>query len=346
MKNQFSYKDIRFIIFGRISYTDYFIKALADNNFSIPIVIVSPDEEYVRDERLLETYGLRSNVEQLEKEGLCQLYKIKNVNDGFVENLIKKENRNFAISINCRSIIKKKIIKLFEGLFFNVHSSYLPFGRGGAPQSWKILLGDNYASATIHAIAEEVDAGPIVVQKKKLIKDKFPEPIDYIFAEKEICEELIDKLMKILKESKKLTFAAQDHNSSFYLSRLYTKVNGAIDWDWAINYVEKFIRAFSAPYDGAFTYYDGKKINILKSEIDKNSPGLFHPFCNGRILTILDNGCCRVVAGGECLIINKIAYNGVEMTPGKLLKVGKILNTPFKDLEIAKTTIPVTRDMD
>ena len=46
---------------------------------------------------------------------------------------------------------------------------------------------NNYASATIHAIAEEVDAGPIVVQKKKLIKDKFPE-LDYIFAEKEICE--------------------------------------------------------------------------------------------------------------------------------------------------------------
>ena len=76
----------------------------------------------------------------IREEGLCQLYKIKNVNDGFVENLIKKENRNFAISINCRSIIKKKIIKLFEGLFFNVHSSYYHLEEECSAM-WKILQG-------------------------------------------------------------------------------------------------------------------------------------------------------------------------------------------------------------
>ena len=346
MKKQLSYKEIRFIIFGRISYTDYFIKALVKNNFPKPIVIASPDAEYARDERLLGKYGLNSEVEKLENEGLCDLHKVKNINDGFVEKLIKRTNRNYAISINCRSIIKNEIINLFNGLFFNIHSSYLPFGRGGAPQSWKILLGDNYASATIHALAEEVDAGPIIVQKKKLIESKYPAPIEYISEEKEICESLIDELIKKLKTSKELTFTKQKNIDSFYLSRLYTEINGAIDWNWSALYVERFIRAFSAPYDGAFTYYNKRKINILQSDIDKQPPSKFHPFCNGRILTTLKNGYCRVVAGSECLIIKKIAYDGVAMKPDQLLKVGKILNTPLRELEIAKTTIPVTKDMN
>ena len=63
-------------------------------------------------------------------------------------------------------------------------------------------------------------------------------------------------------------------------------------------------------------------------------------------MTTLKNGYCRVVAGSECLIIKKIAYDGVAMKPDQLLKVGKILNTPLRELEIAKTTIPVTKDMN
>ena len=45
------------------------------------------------------------------------------------------------------------------------------------------------------------------------------------------------------------------------------------------------------------------ELDYAGSEIDKKAPAKFHPFCNGRILTILKNGYCRAVAGSECLII-------------------------------------------
>ena len=101
-------KDYRFVIFGKIIHTDFFINLLHKNGFQKPLVIVSPDGEYYRDERLLEPYGLYSHVEDLAANGLCYLYKTDTVNNNETIALLDQYNVNIAISINCGNIIKKE----------------------------------------------------------------------------------------------------------------------------------------------------------------------------------------------------------------------------------------------
>ena len=53
---------------------------LHERNFPQPTVIVSDDNEYIRDKRLLRPYGLFGEIEDHAEKGLAKIYKISNVN--------------------------------------------------------------------------------------------------------------------------------------------------------------------------------------------------------------------------------------------------------------------------
>jgi methionyl-tRNA formyltransferase len=337
--------DFKFTVLGKISYTDFFVKELYEKGFPAPLVIVSLDNEYIRDDRLLSAYGLKSNMEELADMGLCHLHKEANVSSESVRELIQNYNSNICISINCRDIIKKPIIELFKGQIFNIHGSYLPSYRGAAPESWRILNGDEHACATIHYLDEGIDTGAIVIQNKKKIKTARPKPIDFIQEQKQVCELLLKEFLELILKVDEIPGKLQENNDSFYLPRLYTEINGAINWDWDIHFIERFIRAFSEPYPCAFTYYREKKVNIFEVLIDTQMGKRFHPFCNGRIITVIDNNAVRVVAGGKPLIITKIVVDDKIRPPSEIMSLGQILHTPINCLYTSKTKIPSTMEM-
>ena len=79
----------------------------------------------------------------------------------------------------------------------------------------------------------------------------------------------------IQKLGSKLELKPQNQKLASYYSRLYTEINGAIDWNWSVTQIENFIRAFSKPYPGAFTFFKEYKLYIWKAKIleqVKNAP--------------------------------------------------------------------------
>ncbi len=336
----------KFVIFGKIIHTDFFIKLLDKWGFEKPLVIISLDNEYHRDERLLTPYNLYSKIEDLAKDGLCDLYKLESVNNNETIKLLDQYNVNIAISINCRNIIKKNIIDYFDGLIFNLHDSYLPNERGGALNTWRILNGINEVGNTIHYLEEGIDTGPVVVQSKVKIEKQQPVTIDYLIAEKTNCEKILEEFINIIKSESDIPSKEQDNDSSYYYPRLYTEINGIINWDWDIESIEKFIRAFSTPYPGAFTYFQNKKINILECRIESENNNIFHPFSNGKIVTVMDDKSVRVIVGGKSLIIEKISIDGKHMLPGDILSIKYNLYSPLDELVYAKNHVPSTLSMN
>ncbi len=335
----------KFVIFGKIIHTDFFIKLLHEYGFPRPLVIVSLDEEYYRDEKLLSPLGLYSKVETLAERGLCNLYKMKTVNCQEAIELFNRYKVNMAISINCRNIIKKKIIDYFDAPILNLHDSYLPDERGGALNSWRILNGISEVGNTLHVIDEGIDTGPILLRQKVSMQLEKPYPIDYMRAEVSNCEKILRDYIKALVDGAELTAHKQKNDDSYYFPRLHTEVNGLINWDWDVNSVEKFIRAFSHPYPGAYSFYRGSKIHILSAFVEK-SGYTFHPFANGKIVTILDNQSVRVVAGGKPLIIEQIVSEGTILSPGMLLKVKNNFCSPNDQLTNARHHVPTTLSMN
>jgi methionyl-tRNA formyltransferase len=337
--------ELRFAVLGRIVYTDHFVKELSRKGFPKPVVIVSPDSEYRRDRRIFSNHGLFGDLENLENEGLCELHKYPTVNCKEVRDLLLRKRCNIAISINCRNIVKSPLIEFFDGNIFNVHDSYLPNERGGALVTWRILNNITTAGNTIHYLEEGVDTGPIVLRRKFNISKENPMPIDFLKAEYGNCKELLSEFTDLVLEDDIPSFP-QDNDKSLYFPRLFTEVNGAIDWDWHVVHIERFIRAFGSPYPGAFSYFREKRVHILASSIDNLYDTGFHPFANGKIVTLLDDGRVRVVAGCKTMIIDKISVDGLEVEPADFFELRFSMYTPIDQLNDAKLHVPTTVEMN
>ena len=221
-------------------------------------------------------------------KGLLKKKKLKfltfnKLNEKKIINLIDKDT--FGFSINSIWKFNKNIISAFKGNFYNYHAAEIPSERGAGNISWKILQNNiRKGSINIHIIDREFDTGNIVAKKKILFsnKKKIILPSDFlnVIAKKEKIF-LIDFLSKMIKKEK-FKKIKQKHSSSFYWPRLNSDKDGRINWAWDMKDIISFIRAFSKPYNGAFTFLRKSKIRIYNAEVDsiKNK---FHPYQNGMV---------------------------------------------------------------
>lgn len=96
------------------------------------------------------------------------LYFVSNHNNQESLSLIKSL-KPMVIVLGGTRILKKEIIDAVEIGIVNIHPGMLPFYRGQDVVGWSILNGDD-VGVTTHFITEEIDAGPILMQKKMSYK--------------------------------------------------------------------------------------------------------------------------------------------------------------------------------
>jgi methionyl-tRNA formyltransferase len=311
--------------------------------YPIPIVIVSPDSEYKRDKKLLNDINMFGDLEKLYSLGLCDLYKLENINLSDTISILEDRKCNIGISINCRSIIKKPLIDFFSSVIFNIHGANLPFERGGAGASWKILNKIDDVVSTLHYLTEGIDDGDIILSRREKIDVSKAYPVDILEKSNIASKALISEFLEKVKSNYSFDKVRQNNDESIYLSRLYTKINGAINWNWESDEIERFIRAFGFPYEGAWTYCGTKKIHLIDVDIDNSIE--FHPYLSGRVVTVMNDMSVRIVAGSGLIKVSKIRLNSDVVLSGSFLKVGDILHTNNDDLHESRSYKPVTRIM-
>ena len=154
----------------------------------------------------------------------------------------------------------------------------------------------------------------------------------------------MDDFIDTILENRSFQLKPQDNDKSTYLPRLYSEINGAIDFSWDDINIEKFIRAFGPMYPGAFTFLNDKKIHIRKFHLEK-SKTQYHPFLAGKVLTVFKDGAIRVALQDNNLIIEEVILDGKIIKPSLCCKIMDTLNTPDSFLLDAKLTIPKAKDM-
>lgn len=72
---------------------------------------------------------------------------------------------DLVISAACPQILREEILDLPALGCINVHSAPLPRYRGMLPTFWVLLHGEDTTAVTVHMMNEDLDDGPIIVQK-------------------------------------------------------------------------------------------------------------------------------------------------------------------------------------
>ena len=184
---------------------------------------------------------------------------------------------------------------------YGLHASLLPDYSGGAPLVWAMINGEAKTGISLFQMDDGVDSGPIAGQKEEYIKLQDTIATLYERIELRGLELLRETLPKLAEGS--LQLVPQDENKRRLMPQRSPE-DGRIDWSQDAATLDRFIRAQTRPYPGAFTTLEAKPLHIWRAQValisnSKPEIGLVYR---------TDLGTYIVGCRGGAIILNEITY--------------------------------------
>jgi len=250
---------MKIVFFGSDSFSLPFLEYLYEKNFEISLVITTPDKPKGRGLKLEETptksFAKRFNLNFIEVD------KFKN----FIEK-IENVKGEIGVVVSFGKIIPENVLSIFPKGVINVHPSLLPKYRGPNPIRWQILNGERESGITIIKLTKEVDAGPILIQKKIEIDEND----NYTKLSKKLIDcgkEILIEAIELIKLGKDRFF--EQIGVATYAPKFEDDFE-KIDFNLNGDYLRRKILSLSLE-PGAYAFFREKRIKILDATILKES---------------------------------------------------------------------------
>ena len=180
------------------------------------------------------------------------------------EEEIRRLDPELIIVIGWYFMIPRRILEIPNKGSVAIHSSLLPKYRGNAPLVWAMINGEKETGVSLFYLEGGMDEGDIISQAKF--------NIDRTDTIKEVLARAEEASLMIIQEQVPAILAGragrmkQDNDLATYYPKRSPE-DGKIDWSWSKGRIQRFIRAQTRPYPGAFTIIDGKKVIIWDADI-------------------------------------------------------------------------------
>ncbi|MEI6416320.1 MAG: methionyl-tRNA formyltransferase [Verrucomicrobiota bacterium] len=203
------------------------------------------------------------------------------------------------VTMSYGKILPRELLELPSIACLNIHTSLLPRHRGATPIQAAILAGDQETGVTIMHMAEGLDTGDILLQKKiSLSPQETAGSLTQRLAE--LAPEGILEALKLLERG--ATLRTPQPAEGITLTRQITRADAAIDLTRSAAELDRLIRAMN-PKPGAhgiFQLPSGKLIALkifsatVASEVSSEKPGTLFLSNDQQFLL----ACCQ---GALCL---------------------------------------------
>ncbi|WHY76632.1 formyltransferase family protein [Neobacillus sp. WH10] len=209
----------------------------------------------------------RVYLDDFEMKHNIPLYKIKNINQPDVIDLIKEYKIDWLFIIGWSQIAKAELLSSPAKGCIGMHPTLLPRGRGRAAIPWAILMGLNETGVTLFKLEEGADTGPILGQVKVGISPTENATSLY----KKIDEAHIALISRYWDAIVNDTLEPQiqdDSAATVWPGR--KPEDGEILNSMTMDEADKLVRAVTHPYPGAFYKYKDKLIRIWSASTNKS----------------------------------------------------------------------------
>ncbi|PXY31979.1 methionyl-tRNA formyltransferase [Prauserella muralis] len=254
---------MRVVMFGYQTWGHRTLRALLDSEHEVALVVTHPKSDHAY-ERIW-----ADSVADLAAEHGVEVA-LRNRPDAELTARLREVEPDLIVANNWRTWIPPEIFTLPRHGTLNVHDSLLPAYAGFSPLIWALINGEKEVGVTAHMMDDELDAGPIVLQKavevgpRDTATDLFHKTVDLI--EPTVSESLA------LIASGRTDWTPQDRTKASFFHKRSIE-DSRIDWTWPAEDIERLVRAQSDPYPNAFTFYQGERIHILRASVSRGRYG-------------------------------------------------------------------------
>ena len=200
-------------------------------------------------------------------------------------------------------LIPEEILNNITIGVFGMHGSSpnLPKGRGRSPMNWSIIEGRKHFYTNLFKYKPGIDDGDIVDTVKFSITNR--DTAETMHFKNMICMKylILKNLDSFLLDN--IDLKKQNNKTPTYYPKREPN-DSLIDWNLELNKLERFIRAVTKPFNGAFSFINTEIIIIYDSQVFDLIDFGYEDYDNGVVLEILSNKKFLVKANGGVLLVN------------------------------------------
>jgi methionyl-tRNA formyltransferase len=228
---------------------------------------------------------------------------------------------DMIINVHSLFLIRKEVLEAPRLGSFNLHPSPLPRYAGLNPVSWAIYRGEKKHGVTLHKMAPDIDAGPVVYQEAVGIESE-----DTGLSLTAKCASAgVPLVLRLLGAAAQgpsnIPLSPQDLTKREYFGR-DAPANGNLCWRWPARRIVDFVRAsdffpFPSPWGAPRTKLADATLGIAKAQLT-GTPADAPPGMIG----IERAGGVEVACADEWILVRQVFRGGKYVPAKEALKAG------------------------
>ena len=231
------------------------LRRLVDDGHEIVAVWTQPDKPAGRGKKLHQ-----SPVKEFALQHSLTIHQPQKIKTPEAKELFAAHQADVAVVVAYGKILPAEFLSAPGHGCVNVHFSLLPKFRGAAPVNWAIVNGEEETGVTTMKIVQELDAGPILLQKATKIEpdETAPELLSRLAgAGSELVSETLRNLDRLEPRDQ------LDSEATF--APILKREDGEIDWSMDAYAIARRVRGFQ-PWPNAQTTFRSQLLIIWAAE--------------------------------------------------------------------------------
>ena len=294
-----------------------YLRRMLDDGQEIVAVWTQPDKPAGRGNKLHQ-----SPVKEFALQHHLTVHQPAKIKTPEAQQLFASHDADAAIVVGYGRILPANFLSTPRNGCINVHFSRLPKFRGAAPVNWAIVNGEKETGVTTMKIVEELDAGPILLQRATEIPAQEAAPA--------LMSRLADLGAELLSETlKRLDVLAPQPQTeaAATFAPMLKRADGLIDWSLDAHAIERRVLGFQ-PWPNAFTSFRAHRLIIWQAipewiEHLRFSPGQIIEARSDRL--IIACGDATALRVSELQMEGSRRLSARDFLNGSHIKVGDLL---------------------
>jgi len=284
---------MKIIFFGSDDFAAAHFESLIGSTHDLLACVTRPDRPKGRGMKIV-----ISPIKECAQKHNIPVLQPANLNDPAFISGLKQFQSDIFVVIAYGKLLPKNVLNIPLSGAINVHGSLLPKYRGAAPINWAIINGDKETGISIIKMAEQIDAGDVIAAKKIKIDNNETS----VTLRAKMIKEGPSFLLQSINDLSKNQPVVQDRNLVTFAPKL-TKELGHIQWTKTAEEIHNLVKGL-LPWPTAYTYYKGKMMKMLESQIVNQDFSEYKP---GTVIKVDKEGIIVSTKSGG-LLIKKVHF--------------------------------------